>query len=197
MEVKDCEDCGTSFEVKRNHHVRKFPNKCRSCSGKVNKSNFSHGERSGGKRPSLYVKWVGMRSRCYSEKDKDYPKFGGVGIRMQESWEKDYKAFEAWAMENGYEDGDQIKRVKQWGNYSALNCTVVKKVIALYECGGRSRTAKQWYKHFNVNVVSYRVFNKRLQSGWDVFRAATNAPMSNATTTRIVERYKQGTNIRI
>lgn len=43
----------------------------------------------------LFGVWYGMHRRCYNEKFKAYPDYGGRGIRVCRSWH-DFYAFERW-----------------------------------------------------------------------------------------------------
>lgn len=41
----------------------------------------------------IYRTWNGMKNRCLSKTNKDYPRYGGRGITIYEPWIKDYKKF--------------------------------------------------------------------------------------------------------
>jgi hypothetical protein len=54
----------------------------------------SHGESRCGPNPSKeYHTWVSMKDRCLSPNNKDWPKYGGRGIRIHPDWIEDYQAF--------------------------------------------------------------------------------------------------------
>ena len=38
--------------------------------------------------------WSGVKNRCYNLKNSAYPRYGGMGVVMQDSWKNDYFAFE-------------------------------------------------------------------------------------------------------
>ncbi len=45
-----------------------------------------HGHRTGSGKSPEYKTWLGMKERCYRVKHKDYPRWGGKGIRVCERW---------------------------------------------------------------------------------------------------------------
>lgn len=68
-----------------------------------------------------------MKSRCG---DKNNPNYGGKGISVCDEW-LDFKAFEKWAYENGYEDPPcgarradclSIDRIDSSKGYNPENC---------------------------------------------------------------------------
>ena len=73
----------------------------------------------GGYKKSSYNTWRAMMRRCYKEKDKDYPRYGGQGISVCERWH-DYKCF---VEDMGEPEGDEtLDRVDVYGNYNKDNC---------------------------------------------------------------------------
>lgn len=77
--------------------------------------NFKHGS----SKKSSYHTWRAMIRRCYNPKDKDYRKYGAVGITVCPEW-REYLNFEA-AM--GEPVGEQtLDRIDPYGNYTWENC---------------------------------------------------------------------------
>ena len=70
----------------------------------------------------LHRIWHCMINRCTYEKGKDFPFYGGRGIKVCDEWKNDFKAFFDWAMENGYSDKLSIDRIDVNGNYEPSNC---------------------------------------------------------------------------
>lgn len=70
----------------------------------------------------LYKIWQGIRQRCDNPNNKDYPEYGGRGIKVCKEWEQSSKAFIAWAMENGYHETLSIDRIDVDGDYCPENC---------------------------------------------------------------------------
>lgn len=53
------------------------------------KNNTKHGRRNSGE----YRSWQAMLRRCCVVKDKDYPRYGGAGVTVYESWKSSFLAF--------------------------------------------------------------------------------------------------------
>ena len=62
-------------------------------------------------RNKLYDIWHGMIRRCHDPRRKDYPKYGGKGIKVCDEWRESYRNFEAWAMSHGYKEGMTLDRI--------------------------------------------------------------------------------------
>ena len=76
----------------------------------------------GGRHERLYHIWHGMKERCLTPTNKDYPNWGGRGITICNEWVNDYATFREWALSNGYEDSLSIDRINNDGNYEPTNC---------------------------------------------------------------------------
>lgn len=70
----------------------------------------------------LYMSYQCMLYRCYKKGYDRYPYYGGRGITVCPEWRNDYKVFEKWAFENGWETGKTIDRIDPNGNYEPSNC---------------------------------------------------------------------------
>jgi hypothetical protein len=76
--------------------------------------NFKHG----GWNKSSYNTWRAMMRRCYNQKAKDYPRYGGKGISVCKSWH-DYATF---ANDMGEPSGKEtLDRINPNGNYEPSN----------------------------------------------------------------------------
>ena len=107
---------------------------------------------------TLYSKWLGMKRRCYDVHNSRYENYGGRGIKICEEWLYSFKAFYEWSMKNGWEEGLQIDRIDNDGNYEPSNCRYVSLKV---NCNNRSTTRKieidgtthsitEWCEIFNI-----------------------------------------------
>ena len=73
----------------------------------------------GGYGKGSYNTWRAMMRRCYNKADKDYPRYGGVGVTVCDQWH-DYLSFSA---DMGEPVGDEtLDRKDPHGNYEPSNC---------------------------------------------------------------------------
>jgi len=124
-----------------------------------------------------YSSWIAMKSRCFDPKDKDYPRWGGRGIKVCKAWADSFIQF--------YKDmgerptGHTIDRINNEGDYEPGNCrwalpkTQSNNTRSNYyiEYQGRTQTAKQWAEE--IGIVEYKTLLYRLRTGWDTHAAMT------------------------
>jgi len=125
-----CKVCGKLFMAER-WKVLKGKQMCcsKSCRGRIAVSfqepksrNLKHGGCVGGELSPLYSRWAAIKSRCHSESNVKYGRYGARGIRMCEEWRNSYPAFEKWSLENGFEPSLQIDRIDNSKGYDPSNC---------------------------------------------------------------------------
>ena len=102
----------------------------RSC-GCIHSEQVAAGNRArathGGGRSRLYGVWRSMKQRCYDKSRKDYPNYGGRGIRVCDEWLHDFGAFRNWAESAGYNPDAPymactLDRIDVNGDYCPDNC---------------------------------------------------------------------------
>ena len=71
---------------------------------------------------SVYNLWRNIIKRCEDANCEQYQWYGGRGIRMDDVWRKNPKAFCDWAIANGYRKGMEKDRKDVNGNYNPENC---------------------------------------------------------------------------
>jgi hypothetical protein len=70
----------------------------------------------------LYHTWNHMKGRCYNPRNKDFPHYGGRGIRICDEWLSDFNAFREWSLSHGFSKDLTIDRINVNGGYSPQNC---------------------------------------------------------------------------
>lgn len=80
-----------------------------------------HGAKRRGAATVEYKTWLGMKRRCYDTKYKDFPNWGGRGIRVCERWLHDFTAFLS-DMGPRPEGKYSIDRKDPNGDYEPKNC---------------------------------------------------------------------------
>jgi len=108
-----CEHCKIYVEMRLDSGV-----KAKSCG--CNK-NIKHGDR----KIRLYGVWTNIKTRCTNPNNKRYKDYGGRGITICPEWANDYIVFRDWSLSNGYQEGLQINRINNNGNYCPENCNFV------------------------------------------------------------------------
>ena len=74
---------------------------------------------------NLYRVWANIKQRCNNPNSHNYKDYGGRGITICSEWTNSYIAFRNWALNNGYQEGLQINRINNNGNYEPNNCNFV------------------------------------------------------------------------
>ena len=73
----------------------------------------------GGWKNASYNTWRAMMRRCYKPHDKDYPRYGGVGVTVCVRWHEYIKFAEDMGEPVGAETLD---RINPYDNYEPSNC---------------------------------------------------------------------------
>lgn len=127
-----------------------------------------HGHKRRGKASPEYQTWLAIKSRCSRPLNKDYPDYGGRGIRVSPEWEA---SFEQFLSDMGQRPTfeHQIDRMDPNGDYEASNCRWVtptvqreenkRNLISVTVDGMTFHSLRAACRHFGVNVtaVHYRI----------------------------------------
>lgn len=152
-------DCGVVKEF-RLSHIRSGHSKSCGC---FNNERRSETKRTHGltKNP-LFAVWKAMISRCYSPKNKSYITYGQRGISVCDEWLNSHKSFMDWAMANGYENGLELDRRENKGNYEPINCRFIthfdnqrntsRNIVITYK--GETKILKDWAAYLNIKYHS-------------------------------------------
>jgi hypothetical protein len=120
----------TENSIGRVHYVKA---KCQSC-GKTRKGMINAIRQKGTKcdcekRPLTTKEWkrlykihLGMISRCYDKKSKDYKNYGKKGIKICNEWKYSFVKFYEWSLKNNYSTYLSIDRINNQKGYSPENC---------------------------------------------------------------------------
>lgn len=73
----------------------------------------------------VYNLWRNIIKRCEDPNCEQYKWYGARGIRMDDVWRKNPKAFCDWALAHGYKKGMEIDRLDVNGNYNPENCQFI------------------------------------------------------------------------
>jgi len=77
----------------------------------------------------LFQVWSGMKHRCYAPSRKSTGRYEERGITVCDEWRDDFMNFYNWAITNGYEEGLEIDREDNDGNYEPSNCRFVTRIV--------------------------------------------------------------------
>jgi hypothetical protein len=113
----------------------------------------------------------GMKTRCNNPKRKDYPAYGGRGIKVCEEWSNSVDAFVEWSLGNGYSDELTIDRINNDKDYSPENCRWVTKKVqqrnqsknVFVTINNEKKTCSEWAE---IAGISRSTFHDRLKAGW-------------------------------
>ena len=101
-----------------------------------------------------------MKQRCYIPSNKDYPNWGGKGIKICQEWLESPKAFQDWSYSHGYKDDLTIDRIDEDKDYCPENCHWVtgsynakyKSTTNEIEVDGVSHTGREWPEILNLGT---------------------------------------------
>lgn len=169
-------DCGKE-KVVRLHDLKKGA--IRSCGCLLSETSrnkaYRHGGCPDGGNSRLYTIWNNMRMRCLNKNREDYKHYGERGITVCKEW-LDFKEFQIWAIENGYQAHLTIERINNNGNYEPSNCRWATRKEQrnnasdnlLIEHEGQIKNLRQWTYRLGLK---YTTLYQRIRHGWSIERA--------------------------
>ena len=113
--------------------------------------------------PKLHALWSGMKTRCTNQNRAKYKDYGARGISVCQEWQN-AENFIEWALNNGYQEGLQIDRIDNNGNYQPDNCRFVTpmensrnrrntKLLTLF---GETKCVAEWCE--TVPISAFTVY---------------------------------------
>lgn len=172
-------DCGNFKEIRSGNLRNGHTNSCGCLSREVtSKVNAERNTKHNGCGTRLYGIWYDMRQRCSYEKSINWHLYGGRGIRVCDEWQESFEPFRDWALSHGYEDGLQLDRIDNDGNYSPDNCKWStrteqgnnRRTCIYVTIDGVTKSVSEWCRETGVNrMVAY----SRIRKGWEPEQAVT------------------------
>ena len=106
-----------------------------------------------------YGIWRVIKARCFNNAQKDYPRYGGQGIRVCEGWKNNFQLF---LNQVGYRPSPRhiLARLDPKGDYAPGNC----KWMTRGEEGMRRRSKQRI--DADVNGIHPVRFRRLLKLGW-------------------------------
>jgi hypothetical protein len=143
--------------------------------------NFKHGFASRATKHHLYGTWTHIIDRTCNPNCKDYPLYGGIGIKMCNRWRNSFPNFVSDILSEigDRPEGMSIDRFpNKLGNYEPGNVrwgtdemqANNKTNNRLLEFNGKTQTVMQWSREVKIHVQTLLY---RLKHGYSVERALT------------------------
>lgn len=148
-------------------------------------------------KSGIHAVWWSMYQRCYDQNCPAYPRYGGRGIKVCDSW----KIFENFLKDMGEPPpGMSIERINNDGNYEPLNC----KWATRFEQGRNKRNNRR-FTVFGVTGCAAELCRKfgitenrfyaRLRYGWTPEDAFTKPLMTHVQRLRVQGRFAPKTQL--
>jgi hypothetical protein len=126
-----------------------------------------------------YRSWESMLNRCEKPNDREYPMWGGRGIKVCERWH-DFNNF--YADMGKRPPNTTLDRIDNNGNYEPTNCRWAnaktqannKRSNTLITYEGRTQTLQQWADE--VGIGANTIHNRISNLGWSIEEAMTRKP---------------------
>lgn len=112
-------DCGGTINA-QHCNLRNGKTVSCGCKRRSGESNLRHGAARVGKMAGEYKVWCGIKRRCLNQNEKDYPLYGGRGIKICDEWLDDFQAFISFVGPRPTAS-HQIDRIDSNGNYEPGN----------------------------------------------------------------------------
>lgn len=166
-------DCGTETTI-ANSAFLYGRNKSCGCwrRERTGRMNLRHGEArvDGAAQTPEYAAWRSMIARCESRTWRDFPNYGGRGIRVCDRWRH---SFDAFVSDVGRRPSSthSLDRIDVDGNYESGNVRWAtleeqannKRNTLRLTVRGETKTATEWMR---IAGLTRRALDARIASGW-------------------------------
>lgn len=110
-------DCGNIVTAHGGEIRRGIKTSCKECGKeRLRARSKTHGMTDS----RLYKEWANVKARCNGSGDQ-HNRYHARGITYCSEWER-FEPFMEWALANGYDDGLELDRIDNNGNYEPSNC---------------------------------------------------------------------------
>ncbi len=106
----------------------------------------------GSSKHRLYAVWNVMVQRCHFPTNTRFMYYGARGVQVCVDWRHDPSLFYAWAEKNGYEEGLEIDREDNDGDYTPDNCRWVTHQVNSSNRNSSGKCSTTGY----TGIVKYR-----------------------------------------
>lgn len=164
-------DCGVVKMVRTYDLTHGRSVMCRHCSAELR--NAGHGHAQKGQISPEYVSYQHMLERCLNTNSKDYPNYGGRGIKVCQAWQDSYEAFYLCMGPKPNPDYT-IDRINHNGNYEPGNCRWAnattqarnRRNSIMIELDGETKNLSEWIVLLNKQDDAEAIY-KKIQRGAD------------------------------
>lgn len=123
-----------------------------------------------------YRAWHNIRSRCSNQRSKDWPRYGGRGIRVCARWDESFEAFLA-DMGGRPSRSHSLDRINNDGDYEPGNCRWSLPLEQgrnrhnnrIYELNGVALIESEWCRRLGLKSPS--AISGRIKTGWTLAQA--------------------------
>lgn len=134
----------------------------------------------GKSKTKAFQSWNAMIHRCYVEDNASYERYGGRGIKVCDRWRESFQNF--WDDMGEPEQGRQIERIDNNGNYCPENCRWATRAEQVrnrrsnknFTINGRTQCLFDWAKEHNLSP--HLVWSRIYKNGWTI-EMALNTPV--------------------
>lgn len=169
-----------------------------SCGCHARKILLSRNTKFTNNNPVIYSIYRSMIARCYTITKNGYKNYYKKGVKVCDEWKNDYQKFLDWCLENGWKKGLQLDKdilyKKKYGTetgmiYSPEFCQFVTIAENLKAREMVKKIIYNGVERIAVHVgeelgISRTTLNRRYNSGWDLYKAATTIPKNRGKRVR-------------
>ena len=192
-------DCGKSFEA-NGYSVRSGKvTSCQDCAKeRVRLASVKHGKT---ETPEFEI-WMGMHTRCYNAKRKEFKNYGGRGIVICNRWRESFENFLA-DMGHRPSPNHSIERYDNDGNYEPGNCKWAtdteqsnnRRTNVNVTINGVTKTASQWANEYGVQATTVLLRHRQGHRGEALFKS-TVAQVTFSGITDTIHGWSKRTGIK-